>query len=86
MVKNSGFFDGQDNYLQFQDTIDYVMKYCKEHGPFDGIIGFSQGAALGLFLLALQDVESLPYRFKFAVSYSGFYPKDKYLQVVLHRS
>ncbi|CAH8575595.1 unnamed protein product [Schistosoma bovis] len=35
----------------FRESILAVKKYIKEEGPFDGMLGFSQGAA---FLLLLQ--------------------------------
>lgn len=34
------------NYDGFNDSLDYVIKHMKENGPYDGIIGFSQGAAM----------------------------------------
>lgn len=70
-------------YPQFDTTVDYVLEYCKNFGPFDGILGFSQGAGLGLFLAALQEKGDIATDFKFVISYSGFYPTDRVLQVVL---
>lgn len=32
--------------LNLDDTIRYVADYIKENGPYDGIVGFSQGAAV----------------------------------------
>lgn len=68
-------------YPQFESTVDYVLECYKEHGPFDGILGFSQGAGLGLFLVALQEKGDIATDFKFVISYSGFYPSDVTLQV-----
>ncbi|KAL7537053.1 hypothetical protein ACHAXR_007558 [Thalassiosira sp. AJA248-18] len=31
---------------QWDDSMDYIAKFCKEHGPFDGVYGFSQGTAV----------------------------------------
>jgi len=31
---------------QWQESLEYIAKYCKENGPFDGVYGFSQGAAI----------------------------------------
>ncbi|CAB4252382.1 similar to Saccharomyces cerevisiae YHR049W FSH1 Putative serine hydrolase that localizes to both the nucleus and cytoplasm [Maudiozyma barnettii] len=36
--------------LDLTEAIDYVVKYIKENGPYDGIVGFSQGAALSTIL------------------------------------
>ena len=73
--------DADKNYPQFNDTVDYVLKCYEENGPFDGILGFSQGAGLGLFLAALQEKGDIATDFKFVISYSGFYPSDISLQV-----
>lgn len=73
--------DADKNYPQFNDTVDYVLKCYEEKGPFDGILGFSQGAGLGLFLAALQEKGDIATDFKFVISYSGFYPSDISLQV-----
>ena len=69
------------SYPEFDATVDYVLDCYKNHGPFDGILGFSQGAGLGLFLAALQEKGDIATDFKFAISYSGFYPSDLTLQV-----
>ncbi|CUM65144.1 uncharacterized protein PRCAT00002771001 [Priceomyces carsonii] len=34
------------NYEGFQNSLNYVMNYIQQNGPYDGIIAFSQGAAL----------------------------------------
>ena len=71
------------SYPEFESTVDYVLNCYKEHGPFDGILGFSQGAGLGLFLAALQEKGDIATQFKFVISYSGFYPSDISLQVAV---
>ncbi|KAK8833586.1 hypothetical protein WA577_001519 [Blastocystis sp. JDR] len=71
------------SYPEFDATVDYVLDCYKNHGPFDGILGFSQGAGLGLFLAALQEKGDIATDFKFAISYSGFYPSDLTLQKVV---
>lgn len=35
-----------NNYEGFDESLNYVINHIKEHGPYDGIIGFSQGAAM----------------------------------------
>ena len=72
--------DADKNYPQFNDTVDYVLK-CYEENRLLGILGFSQGAGLGLFLAALQEKGDIATDFKFVISYSGFYPSDISLQV-----
>ncbi|KAJ7529132.1 hypothetical protein O6H91_15G035200 [Diphasiastrum complanatum] len=53
-------------YVGVQEAVEYISKYMKQNGPFDGFLGFSQGAILSAYLvslqekgLALQDVEPL---------------------------
>jgi hypothetical protein len=29
-------------YLRWEETIDYLRDYLSTHGPFDGLLGFSQ--------------------------------------------
>jgi dienelactone hydrolase len=35
------------------ETIAYLSEYIAQYGPFDGVIGFSQGAAIALMLASL---------------------------------
>lgn len=72
-IKNS---DGVSFEIK-QNTLDYLHNYVIENGPFDGIIGFSQGAGLagylatdfnGLLDLTLEQQPPL----KFFISFSGF--------------
>lgn len=36
------------------DCLDFIFKYIDEHGPFDGFMGFSQGACICAALVAMQ--------------------------------
>lgn len=40
--------------IGFTDTLQLIEKTFKEHGPFDGLLGFSQGACLVGILSAMQ--------------------------------
>ncbi|GMM38761.1 putative serine hydrolase [Saccharomycopsis crataegensis] len=57
-------------------AIETVKSYIKEHGPFDGILGFSQGAAFAQ--LITNNMESLGNTkpVKFAVYFSGYVTKN----------
>lgn len=55
----------QHEFEGFEQSYDYVVKYINENGPFDGIIGFSQGAGMALVLLQ-------KFTFKCCLSFSGF--------------
>ena len=58
-------------YLGLETTLERVRSCLAEHGPFDGVLGFSQGATLAA-LLCLRP----PRAFRFAVLISGFVPRD----------
>ena len=69
--------------MDVDSTVKYVVDYCKQNQPMDGILGFSQGAGLALYLIALQETGKIDTNFQFVVSYSGFYPSDPELQKVM---
>ena len=61
--------------LGFEQTLDYINKVFEEKGPFDGILGFSQGACLAAILCKLATSENERYkfiRFKFGIIIAGF--------------
>jgi len=45
------------DYESVKQALDFVQDIIEEDGPFDGIMGFSQGAALALALLLLYAAE-----------------------------
>lgn len=56
-----GFFSAADDYFQYfdvedasscQKALDDLKAFIAAEGPFDGVIGFSQGAALAATLIA----------------------------------
>lgn len=60
-----------------EGTIDYLRNYIIENGPFQGIVGFSQGAGLAGYLLTnfnelLNLTKEQQPDFKFFISFSGF--------------
>lgn len=60
-----------------RSTLDYLRQYVIDNGPFEGLIGFSQGAGVGGYLMTDFNVilnltpEQQP-PFKFFISFSGF--------------
>ncbi|CAH2040166.1 unnamed protein product, partial [Iphiclides podalirius] len=78
----SWWFNAEDNSFSgkclggpaigFEDTLHLIEKIVKEYGPFDGFMGFSQGACLVGILAAMQQKGYLPYTFQFAIFASGF--------------
>ncbi|CAF4817571.1 esterase CG5412 [Pieris napi] len=78
----SWWFNAEDNTysgkclggpaIGFEVTLRLIEDVVKEYGPFDGLMGFSQGACLVGLLAAMQQKGYLPYTFKFAIFASGF--------------
>lgn len=63
------------NYRQIETTFDYLAGYFSDHGPIDGIIGWSQGAVMAAILAGLNAEPG--YRFRWAVLCGGFLPGDR---------
>uniref|UniRef100_A0A7S3Z8J2 Serine hydrolase domain-containing protein n=1 Tax=Lotharella globosa TaxID=91324 RepID=A0A7S3Z8J2_9EUKA len=67
--------DGKVRYVGAKESFDFLHKTIQETGPYDGILGFSQGsAATGALCASLHD------KIKFAVMLSGFLPRDESLR------
>ena len=59
--------------LGLEESLAAVRAAAEELGPFDGVLGFSQGAALVAALCALQERDpDPPLRVRFAVLVAGF--------------
>lgn len=62
-----------ESSLGLEESIEAVKAALKDLGPFSGILGFSQGAALVAMLCALQEQKLEPdFNFRFAVLVAGF--------------
>ncbi|XP_043267809.1 esterase OVCA2 [Venturia canescens] len=72
----------------FEDSLAEIEKAFQESGPFDGIIGFSQGGAFAAILCAMQQKKLLSIKFNFAILISGFKslckPHEIYYDEKLH--
>ncbi|XP_068238056.1 esterase OVCA2 [Palaemon carinicauda] len=64
--------DESDCIKGFEESLAAVDKQFQENGPFDGILGFSQGAAMLGLICGLQQQGKLSYSFKFAIFISAF--------------
>ncbi|XP_004490394.1 uncharacterized protein [Cicer arietinum] len=42
-------------YINFDECLQYIEDYIVKHGPFDGLLGFSQGAILSASIPGLQE-------------------------------
>ncbi|KAG5312156.1 OVCA2 Esterase, partial [Acromyrmex insinuator] len=56
----------------FNDSVAVIEKVFSEQGPFDGILGFSQGAAFVSILCAMKKKKILQIEFDFVIVISGF--------------
>ncbi|GAB2246389.1 hypothetical protein Droror1_Dr00001882 [Drosera rotundifolia] len=57
----------------FNESLTYLNTVFSEKGPFDGILGFSQGAAMGALICAKKGTCNVPaVDFRFAILCSGF--------------
>ncbi|KAK3624904.1 hypothetical protein LTR56_020718 [Elasticomyces elasticus] len=45
--------DTVSRYEELDSSLEYLCTYIKEYGPVDGVIGFSQGAAMAMMLASL---------------------------------
>jgi hypothetical protein len=44
-------------YAGLEKTLAYLRRIDRAHGPFDGVLGFSQGAGLAAICCALKETE-----------------------------
>ncbi|KAK1318486.1 Rhodanese-like domain-containing protein 6 [Acorus calamus] len=56
----------------FEKSYAYLKSVFSKKGPFDGVLGFSQGAAMAALLCACRGNEGRVMDFRFAVLCSGF--------------
>ncbi|RYH25291.1 hypothetical protein EON65_15660 [archaeon] len=62
-------------------SLKYLLDLIAEKGYFEGILGFSQGAAMATVLLEHYRSNDLPCPFKFAIMIAGVEPKIFYPEV-----
>lgn len=66
------YHDNVSKNLDLTDAIDFVVNHIKTNGPYDGILGFSQGAALSTIIAnSIKKLTGEPY-FKIAIQVSGY--------------
>lgn len=74
----------EDRYEGWETTTEYLYARFRELGPFDGVLGYSQGGCLaGVLAAALEHPELVPNAprpfqeqpLRFAISVSGFRPR-----------
>lgn len=71
--KSYNAMDKTDIDTGYQESLDVIKEKFSSEGPFDGILGFSQGAAFVSILCSQQsDLLSAGISFKFAIMIAGF--------------
>ena len=63
------------SYDGWNETVDAIRRLMATEGPFEGIIGFSQGATAAV--AALASIEELRASVRFVVLVAGFEPLDE---------
>ena len=64
--------DKTDICTGYQDSLQSIKEQFLSEGPFDGIMGFSQGAAFVSLLCILKNDSTAGIDFKFAIMIAGF--------------
>lgn len=63
----------------FYKSIVHVARFLKDQQPFDGVLGFSQGAFLGMVLMILQRqgviLRGVP-RLRFCIFFAGIHTSN----------
>ncbi|KAK5692690.1 hypothetical protein LTR97_011004 [Elasticomyces elasticus] len=54
--------DTVSRYEELDSSLEHLCTYVKTHGPVDGVIGFSQGAAMAMMLASLCEASINPGR------------------------
>ena len=69
-----------DCHIGLDESLEYLIKHLKETGPYDGILGFSQGVSMVTRLARLQQMGNSRFGglrlFEFVISIGGVPPKD----------
>jgi hypothetical protein len=85
-----GWWHARAHYEGWDGTRDYITSLFQREGPFDGVFGFSQGAALTGLLVGLRSIDgnltsSQPLSFRFAMMVGGFPAVDPDLESLYAR-
>eukprot|EP01119_Soliformovum_irregulare_P016905 TRINITY_DN495_c0_g1_i1.p1 TRINITY_DN495_c0_g1~~TRINITY_DN495_c0_g1_i1.p1 ORF type:complete len:224 (-),score=45.57 TRINITY_DN495_c0_g1_i1:64-693(-) len=70
--------DDGSKYYGWKDSIEKIQRVWKEDGPFDGVLGLSQGATLAAISTATLNPPP-----RFAIIVSGFLPRASDVQQLI---
>lgn len=68
-------FDAHDNsacWKGYDESLKVIEEAFEKEGPFDGVLGFSQGASMISLMCALQERKETSMSFNFAILVAGF--------------
>ncbi|KAH8647455.1 serine hydrolase FSH, partial [Tricladium varicosporioides] len=70
-----------------QEALDYLYGIMEEEGPFDGIIGYSEGATIAATLILHEqrrfETDGIPPMFKCALFFAGWPPMNPELDTIV---
>jgi hypothetical protein len=66
-----------NEHAGLSDNIIMLQEFFDTNGPIDGIIGFSQGCAMGLILISLMNREKFRANIKFIIMFSATTVADR---------
>lgn len=69
--------DYTDCVKGYQESLDVIMKAFEDQGPFDGVLGFSQGASMLSLICGLKEQMIENFQFDFAIFVAGFKSRQK---------
>ena len=72
-------------YVGVERSMSHLSQVFKERGPFDGVLGFSQGGALAATLCAMRTDLSWLSCLRFGILFSAFIPRDEVLSLSFKR-
>eukprot|EP00929_Paragymnodinium_shiwhaense_P092711 TRINITY_DN52708_c0_g1_i1.p1 TRINITY_DN52708_c0_g1~~TRINITY_DN52708_c0_g1_i1.p1 ORF type:complete len:210 (-),score=15.87 TRINITY_DN52708_c0_g1_i1:271-900(-) len=75
------------SYVGCDESLEFLRDFAASNGPFDGVLGFSQGACLAGIMCAMQGEVSTaaPVDVKFAVICCGFCSRDSQHSALYHQ-
>merc|ERR1711991_77185 len=67
--------DGKFTYVGLEESLEHLHKTINEHGPFDIVLGFSQGANLLTMYIASLENQNIQPPFCAAMLFCGTFPR-----------
>ena len=64
-----------ENQQGLTESLSRIQAFVDQHGPFDGVMGFSEGAAMASILCRMQKEGRLRFGFRFCILASGYVPR-----------